>query len=160
MGMMTDERFLRKTLRTETGCLLWTGSNDGTNGYGTVRRNGRLMKAHRYAYEMTHGSIPDGMMVCHTCDVPACVEPTHLFLGTSRDNVVDMIEKGRNGSGRPRRGLKLTVDDVVAIRQRWAAGESQRSLAAKFGIDQSHVSRLVRADRDTWAECPTCHRPL
>lgn len=91
------ERMMTRVRRDErTGCLLYTGSKDG-DGYGTVstRRGCAPAKAHRLAYEHAFGAIPAGHDVCHRCDTPACIEPTHLFAGTRTDNMRDCRTKGR-----------------------------------------------------------------
>ena len=75
-----------------SGCWLWEGAQT-TGGYGLVGRNGKLVYVHRLAWETTHGPIPKGLDVCHRCDVPACVNVGHLFLGTARDNALDMVTK-------------------------------------------------------------------
>lgn len=79
----------------ECGCHIWTGHVD-KDGYGELRVYGQTKKAHRYAWERKHGEIPDGMSVLHRCDVRPCVNDVHLFLGTQRDNMLDMIAKGRS----------------------------------------------------------------
>lgn len=86
----------------ETGCLIWQGSLD-RRGYGGVRRAGKLWSAHRYAWWLANGDIPPGMYVLHRCDTPACVRPSHLFLGTQGDNMRDAKAKGRLATGE--RGL-------------------------------------------------------
>lgn len=91
-----DARFERWT-RKEGECLIWKGtvSRDGYARWKVGGRKGRNVQVHRWVYERTHGPIPDGLLVCHTCDTRACVEIEHLFLGTNADNTSDMIQKGR-----------------------------------------------------------------
>jgi len=88
------ERLVRDV---DTDCWLFSGSLN-SDGYGNVRiggRKGKTVKTHRLAWEEFFGPIPDGLRVCHRCDVPSCCNPDHLFLGTQRDNVTDMVSKGR-----------------------------------------------------------------
>jgi hypothetical protein len=86
----------------ETGCLLWTACRINT-GYGLLRWRGRPWLAHRAAWMARHGPIPPGLCVCHRCDVRTCINPTHLFLGTQKDNMVDMAAK-RGHEPRPHGG--------------------------------------------------------
>ena len=116
-------------------------------GYGYFTVNGKRYRAHRYSWESIHGSIPDGLMVCHKCDNRACVNPDHLFLGTAKDNALDMAEKGRSYYKRGEdNNNKLTTDMVREIRD--AVGVSQWDLARKYGIGQTAVSSIRR--RRTW----------
>ena len=111
-------------------------------GYGSVWRDGRVMVAHRAAWEFINGPIPDGLLAMHLCDTPSCFFVEHLTLGTNRDNMADMTAKSRQAS-------KLTADDVALIRERYTAGGiSQIALAEEFGVRQSQISRAV--NRVTW----------
>ena len=84
----------RTRVDAETGCVLYTGFTMPT-GHAQISYMGHRVLIHRLAYEQHHGSIPPGMVVCHTCDRPSCVNPDHLFAGTQRDNLRDMFSKGR-----------------------------------------------------------------
>lgn len=157
--------FWERGARAANGCLEWTGPRN-KDGYGTtnvrdpMKRSGyRFMLAHRHAYELTFGPIPNGMNVLHHCDNPPCMEPTHFFLGTQKNNIDDCTSKGRR---RQRHPHKLTEQDVREIRAKahpghigrlsnaeLAAGfESQSSLAARFGVSQPYISSIVR--RESW----------
>ena len=89
------ERFWAKVDKSGD-CWLWTASKT-KEGYGYFRFDGAMRKAHRMSWLLTNGEIPEGMLVCHTCDNPSCVNPKHLWLGTNRDNMDDMNAKGRHG---------------------------------------------------------------
>lgn len=89
-----QQRFWPRVNKT-SACWEWTGALS-LDGYGTVRvSRGKNVRAHRAAYLLEHGSIPEGMNILHKCDNPKCVKPEHLFAGTQADNVHDMISKGR-----------------------------------------------------------------
>ena len=106
-----EELFLDKVNKSGSiefpECWLWTGAMT-TGGYGSFSFNGKPRKAHRWSYEFHKSPIPKGLFVCHACDVPACVNPNHLWVGTARDNAVDMVRKNRQGPSRThcRRGHK------------------------------------------------------
>lgn len=144
----------------EGACWPWTGYTQ--NGYGVLkygRRGSSPVRAHRVAYELAHGLIPEGLFVCHHCDNPPCCNPAHLFVGTAADNAQDMVAKGRHGSivkreTRPRGernpSSKLTEESVRQIRREWAAGGvRQRDLAKRFGVDKQVVWSVIH--RLTWA---------
>lgn len=103
-----EERFWRFVNKTD-GCWLWTGALR-TTGYGVINlgRPAGIESAHRVSWVIHYGKIPTGYFVCHTCDVRPCVRPDHLFLGTSRDNIYDMIRKGRDGDTMPKKNARRT----------------------------------------------------
>ena len=142
-----------------SGCWLWM-RNINSYGYGNLYGRNQAGKAvnyaaHRVSYELHCGPIPQGMVVCHRCDVRSCVNPAHLFVGTQGDNVRDCIQKGRKAPLRPfscgEDGInaKLTEGDVRAIRHARASGRTLVSIAAEFGVDHTSVSLIAR--RKTWA---------
>ena len=155
-GWPLASRFWARVVRSD-GCWTWTGHVNG-KGYGMIRRGVGLgnTTVHRLSWEMHKGPIPDGLLVCHSCDNPPCVNPAHLFLGTTTDNMRDMVAKGRSGGQRhphlvrgERNGAaRLTVQDVLAIRTRLAAGETQSALARSFNVSRGTI-RLVGL-RVTW----------
>lgn len=123
------------------GCWPWTASVDRW-GYGHIRINGRLQRAHRVAWELCFGPIPEGVCVLHTCDNPRCVRPIHLFLGSQADNSRDKAKKGR-AAGERNPGAKLTATDVVEIRQRRRASALHRELAADFNVHRTTISNIL-----------------
>ena len=128
-----EERFWSKVNKTDS-CWLWTGKK---GRYGQFRLNGGIVGAHRVSWELANGPIPNGLLVCHSCDVPLCVNPAHLFLGRQGDNMQDMMNKDRH----PRR--RLSDQDRVNIRERVRRGEKQRSLAREYNVSEAAISMLV-----------------
>lgn len=143
------ESFWDKVDRTNPeACWLWKGSRF-PNGYGQCKMDGKAVGAHRIAYQLVKGRIPEGLLVCHTCDNPSCCNPIHLFLGTALENQQDMVQKGRSTKGRRRPGTGpqgtrnshavLGLGDVALIR---IASGSTRTIAAHFGISKSQVHNI------------------
>ena len=128
-----------------SGCHLWLGSVN-PNGYGKMKDGPKGVAVHRLAWELHHGRpIPAGMYVCHKCDVPSCVNPDHLFLGTSRDNALDRSSKGR--SFRPKGELhprsKLTPKVAERIRH---STLTTATMAEIVGVSVATIRR-VRSGR-------------
>jgi hypothetical protein len=144
---MDEETFWKRvSVGSDNDCWIWTGSRT-KQGYGNLRIKQKTVYAHRYIYELRNGKIPDGLVVCHKCDNPACVNPSHLFLGTQGDNVRDRDEKGRRGSNPPRgeshHNSKLTEKDVAEIRKMLADGQSIRKIASKFGVTSWTIGSIA-----------------
>ena len=141
MDLMT--RFFKKVRKTES-CWLWTAARHGTMGYGMIGVNGKHEGAHRISWILHFGAIPSGFNVCHVCDVPACVRPDHLFLGTQSDNIKDAYRKGRKQpvslQGESHGRAKLTESDVRLIREALIIGKTGRSLAKEFKVDPKTIS--------------------
>jgi hypothetical protein len=135
-------RFWSKVAPARSGCWEWTASRH-SGGYGQFRFGGTMVLAHRHAWELTSGLIPDGLSVCHTCDNPICVNPAHLFLGTHADNSADMVQKDRSTFGARNSTTRLTDDDVRTIRRLAADGETQRQIAKRFGVGQQTINALL-----------------
>jgi hypothetical protein len=144
-----EERFWQQVSKTE-GCWEWLGSPHG-EGYGLFRVNGKQVLTHRYAYELQHGRIPDGLWVLHKCDNRRCVRGDHLFLGTVFENNEDMYRKGRHAHGEAHPGAKLTTETVQAIRTAYAAGGvTMKQLAAHYGVAASQIHNAIHGL--TWKE--------
>lgn len=143
--MNIEERFWDKVpMREEGKCWLWHGAML-KGGYGQIKIAGTPVQAHRFAWSFVNGEIPEGMVIRHTCDNPSCVNPSHLLLGTHKDNVADKYARHRNHSqiGSDNNCSKLTEADVVEIKYRLSEGEKQKDVAKVFGITQCQVSNIA-----------------
>jgi len=150
-----EERFWNLVDRgNDSACWNWLGTKP--TGYGGMKINGVVRRAHRVSWELHFGQIPDDLCVLHRCDNPACVNPDHLYLGTVDDNNRDCRLKGRHGCGRtskpgesnPRARLnKRNIKKIFALRKRKL---SQQAIADQFGISQAQISRILR--KQSWAD--------
>ena len=143
-GIPPEKRFWQHVdIRGPDECWPWQKALNV--GYGVIGNHGRNILTHRLAYELTCGPIPEGMLVCHSCDNPACCNPAHLWLGTPADNMYDRHAKGNYAKGARHPNSKLTTEQVHEIR-RLAAMHSitQTAIGEHFGIDQTTVSDIVR----------------
>ncbi len=150
------KRFWDKVdIRGPDECWEWQGGIS-SSGYGNFQHASKQYGAHRFSYELNFGQIPDGMHVCHTCDNRRCVNPSHLWAGTHRDNMDDRCAKGRTVGQRPGEGStvsKLTNEQVLEIRAIYArGGRTQASVAQQFGVDTSLISLIV--NRKRWGHLP------
>lgn len=150
-----EERFFEK-VKKSSGCWHWVGCKNA-GGYGCMRStNNATALAHRISWQLARGTIPPGMDVLHTCDVPDCVNPAHLFIGDAATNMADMAMKGRHRSktkpssvarGESHYAAKLTTELVAYIRERAIRRGAQRSLARELGLSEATISLVVRGKR-------------
>jgi len=149
-------RFWRFVDKTEDACWLWTGAKTHF-GHGIINgggKNGRTLRVHRVSWELHFGAIPPDLCVCHHCDVPACVRPDHLFLGTRQHNNADCARKGRyDRVNRPKGmrhwGAMLSDDQVREIRQIYAGGlATYQNLALKYNVSYQQAWRIIQ--RKAW----------
>lgn len=133
------------------GCWEWGGRKNAC-GYGTVSFLKKSTLVHRWVYASIHGEIPEGKCICHSCDNPACVNPSHLWEGTQQENIQDAVGKGRmRGSDKKGQGhsqAKLTDEDVLAIRRRTSSGEQQGVVAKDYGVSTATVCNIHH--RKSW----------
>ena len=148
------ERFFSHVEKTD-GCWLWTGSTD-VFGYGkmTMRKpNKRPVATHRISWEIHFGAIPAGLLVCHKCDNPPCVNPDHLFLGTHADNNADMMRKGRQVitpmPGEKNQSAKLTEDQAREAIELRKQGQTLKQIGDRFHVSFSCIHLLVTGKK--WA---------
>jgi len=130
-------------------CVEWTGCLTRA-GYGQIEVGYQNRTTHRVAYELANGAIPAGLVVRHKCDNRKCIRPDHLEVGTHRDNVQDMVDRGRSLSGSRNPSAKLDYAKAQEIRSLVASGSSYKNAAAHFGVGTSTVGRVIRGA--VWAE--------
>ena len=121
----------------DNGCWIW--KRQPAARYPKVMISGEFFGVHRLSYIVHHGQIPDGMHVCHRCDVTRCVNPEHLFAGTHQENMLDMAAKGRH----PGKKSKLSDELVEEIRARHRRGFPSSWLAEDYGISARHLRDIV-----------------
>lgn len=173
-----EERFWEKVDRSggPDACWEWQASTFH-RGYGKfyVDSDRRAVSAHRFAYELTRDPIPEGVFVCHACDNRACVNPTHLWVGTAADNTHDCIQKGRKNTprgeshssnmrevaarGEQNGAAKLTAEKVRQIRLRYSQdGITFERLATEYGVRNATIHRIIH--RKTWNHVTDNDEPI
>lgn len=156
-----EERFWAKVDKAGP-CWLWTGLLFVSGGYGQFTiRYGLVVRAHRLAYELAIGPIPEGKIIRHTCDVRRCVNPAHLIPGTQKENAQDMARRGRQifqaspekiSRGSKHWSAKLTEEDIPQIRGLRNQGLTLRAIANIYGVTEKSISDVV--NRKTWTHVP------
>lgn len=150
---LETKNILERSKPDQSGCWIYQKSTL-KSGYGRWKIDGKTRLAHRVAYAIAKGDIPDGMCICHACDNRACVNPSHLFIGTHEDNSQDMVRKKRHGNKGAERATaprKLSWNDVEEIRN---SALATAELARIFGISHDHVTRVKRGARWGAARTP------
>jgi len=150
-----QDRFMAKVFVPDDpdACWEWKASKN-KYGYGQFSVNGKFAYAHRLSYELFCGEITKEMYVCHKCDNRICVNPRHLFLGTPKDNVLDMFQKGRSNKAKGSKHpfAKLKEDDVLKIRKLLKTQLSQTEIGKMFGVGQARIS-MIKCGKN-WCHVP------
>lgn len=136
-------KLLSKMTKNENGCWLWTGSKGGP--YGKIRFNMKTLSAHKSSYQEFIGSVPPGRWVCHTCDVPSCFNPDHLFLGSPSDNRKDAVKKQRTPVGENNHLSRYSDIQVQEMRALKKEGFSYDRLSRIFGCSITHLCNIVKS---------------
>jgi hypothetical protein len=134
------DRFFSRFVKLDSGCWQWRAHTD-KDGYGVLPGDRKNTRAHRLSYELHKGQIPDGFVICHHCDNPGCVNPDHLFVGTTKDNAQDALQKGRAYVGEKNGRSKLTKENVKEILNSSLNGPQ---LANKFGVTRHTINSVKR----------------
>ena len=146
-----DQKFWAKVDASSYGpaaCWIWTGSKD-VHGYGKLKRNGKIVRAHRYSLLIAGKDLKPGVHVCHRCDNPSCVNPAHLWTGSAKDNIQDCISKGRRAKyrGSKNHNTKLQFYHVKAIR---ASKEPPSTLATRYGVTEGYIRQIKAKTAWSW----------
>lgn len=140
-----EERFWRQVDKTpghgpNGDCWIWTGLSN-RRGYGKMSIDNKTVQTHIFSYRIHKGEVPKGAFVCHSCDIPACQNPNHLWLGDAKANNDDKIRKGRANcqTGQSHHNSKLTDADVLKIRE---DNRMQKIIAKEYGVAKSQISLI------------------
>ena len=149
-------RLFARSKWTSNNCLEWTGAKKGSNNYGSidllVDGSKKSHSVHRVSYEIAFGEIPNKKLVLHKCDNPTCFNPDHLFIGDHKDNMIDMVKKGRNKffTKEQHPNAKLKIDDVKKIKQLRNEKLTYSQIAKLFNISKGHAHSVYK--KITWRE--------
>ena len=134
----------------DSACWIWTG-HVIADGYGHIKRGKTMVLTHRLSWELTFGEIKGGLLVLHKCDNPACVNPSHLFLGTDADNAKDRDSKGRMGNkaGTSNGNAKINEDIVIQIR---SSTTPTKDLAKAYNVSIPLIQKI--RSKSLWRHVP------
>jgi hypothetical protein len=132
---------------TESGCWIWD-KHINKDGYGVYGANNKQYLAHRVSYTFHVGDIPNNFHVLHKCDVPSCVNPSHLFVGNDKDNMVDKKNKGRTNIGSKHPSAKTNEKEVKQIKLLLNKGYSNSYIMNKYGLSKQIISNIK--NKRTW----------
>jgi len=144
--VVNEPEFWSRVEKDQSGHWYWKGVKNWA-GYGFLTRDGKRVYAHRYAYEVSHGPIPTGACVLHSCDFRLCVRPDHLHLGTRPQNSAEMVARGRSQKGQDHSRALLTDAEVRAIHACREAGWTQARIGVAFGISRSTAGLILQGKR-------------
>lgn len=138
------KEFIKERIEVDKNdCWIWKGAKH-RQGYGSIRFNGKTSLSHRLSWIIFRGEISESMKVCHTCDIPSCVNPDHLFLGTQTDNIEDCQKKGRFTRNIPKtRRIKLNWNQVQEIKKLSEQGMTRKELEKKFEVSQTCIAKIL-----------------
>lgn len=128
----------------KNGCFVCHSHSKNHDGYIQIRRLRRTTRLHRYIFEECFGPIEEGMVIRHKCDNRACINPEHLEIGTQKENVDDMVERGRTAKGEKLKQSDLTEKDVIDIRSKNDAGYTYKRLAEEYGVSITCIGDICR----------------
>jgi hypothetical protein len=150
------EKIISRTIKAPNGCWEWTGAKNAY-GYGRIcvaydpnTRKTSIEDVHRASFKTFNGPIPEGKNVCHSCDNPSCCNPSHLFIGSQKDNMLDMTKKGRRSNGEQHsNSIRKVWDDDL---------RQKRSEQTKARMDAIHIEKAKKAGvPSSWKYCPRCN---
>ena len=137
------KRFWSRVKKTKGGCWEWTAYK--SRGYGQIRLQGKTWRVHILSYRLFNTDYKEGLCIRHKCDNPSCVNPRHLELGTTQQNTQDRVKRGRCAMGSRNGKAKLTAEDVIEIRRRYANGLTNYTQLGKlYNVGDNCIRKIIK----------------